>query len=333
MLIKKLSIRMSVLAALSVTACTDISAIGNPFSRGSSTLHLDAHPKKSSAVIQRSGQPVVLLLGAVVDGRDDSTTHTIGKVTSSIVDMSGDSLKLDEDVASVVFNGLKNQLVADGFQVISDSGAPHDFELTLVAKNFRLDIVERDNLNISADLNLRAHSGDILWAGSVAEKSSRFAGVSGDSRVTVIDYLNKGLAAWAVKASAMVRDSLLRSYPQTMALSEHAERATVIMSGIKTQQDIKPREAVVVPKLTAAAEPILAVAPIATHQGLFSVTTTPPRAKVYVDDIYYGSTPLKLEFDQGIVLFRFKLEGYKTVSEKVSIRRGETTELDIKFEK
>ena len=34
-----------------------------------------------------------------------------------------------------------------------------------------------------------------------------------------------------------------------------------------------------------------------------------------------------------MTVFHFKLDGYKTVTEKVSIRRGETTELEVKFEK
>ena len=51
------------------------------------------------------------------------------------------------------------------------------------------------------------------------------------------------------------------------------------------------------------------------------------------DDIYYGTSPLRLEFDPGVKLFHFELTGYKTVAEKVSIRSGETTELEVDFEK
>ena len=53
----------------------------------------------------------------------------------------------------------------------------------------------------------------------------------------------------------------------------------------------------------------------------------------YVDDVYYGTSPLRLEFDPGVKLFHFELPGYKTVAEKVSIRSGETTELEVHFEK
>ena len=71
----------------------------------------------------------------------------------------------------------------------------------------------------------------------------------------------------------------------------------------------------------------------ASAKGTFSLTTVPSRARVYGDDVYYGTSPLKLELDPGVTVFRFKLDGYKTVTQKVSIRRGETTELDIKLEK
>jgi hypothetical protein len=63
------------------------------------------------------------------------------------------------------------------------------------------------------------------------------------------------------------------------------------------------------------------------------VSTVPSKAKVYGDDVYYGTSPLKLELDPGVTVFHFKLDGYKTVTQKVSIRRGATTELEVKFEK
>ena len=54
---------------------------------------------------------------------------------------------------------------------------------------------------------------------------------------------------------------------------------------------------------------------------------------MYKRQVYYGTSPLKLELDPGVTVFHFKLDGYKTVTQKVSIRRGETTELEVKLEK
>jgi hypothetical protein len=340
------------LAALALSACVQLGSIPNPFSMGSGTIHLDSHAIQSNSLVQRNGQPVVLLLGEVADGRKGAPARKVGDIRSTVIDMASTALVLDQNVSAQVFNALKDQLAADGFRTVSDPHAPHDIEVDTVAKDFRLDIVDRDELNIDVDMILRdAKTGDVLWAGSVAEKSSRFAGVSGNSRASIVSYFNKGLDAWAIKASANVRDSLFRSYPQTMTTSELKELVPPHLNGVTTLQEVKPQEAVA---KTPAATPSIAtpaieaapatpaVAPPATvaaivaapsSRGIFSVTTTPSKAKVYVDDVYYGTSPLKLELDPGVTLFRFKLEGYKTVTQKVSIRRGETTELEVKFEK
>jgi uncharacterized membrane protein len=63
--------------------------------------------------------------------------------------------------------------------------------------------------------------------------------------------------------------------------------------------------------------------------GYLSVTTKPSRVKVYVDEVYYGLSPLKLELGTGISNVRLKAEGYKPAAEKVSIRKSETTELEV----
>src|SRR5450631_218742 len=194
-----------------------------------------------------------------------------------------------------------------------------------------------------------AKTRDVVWAGNVAEKSSRFAGVSGNSRGSIVNYFNQGLNAWAIKASANVRDSLFRAYPQTMAMADRKASGPANSNGVTTLQEVKPREAektAAVPSIAAptieaapaapaAAPPasVAAIAAVPSAKGIFSVTTVPSKAEVYGDDVYYGTSPLKLELDPGVTVFHFKLDGYKTVTQKVSIRRGETTEFEVKFEK
>src|SRR5450759_5165924 len=209
------------LAALALSGCVQLGSIPNPLSMRSGTIHLDSHAIQSNSLVQRNGQPVVLLLGEVADGRKEAPARKVGDIRSTIIDMAGSALVLDQNVSAQVFNALKDQLAADGIRTVSDPHVPHDIEVATVAKDFRLDIVDRDELNIDVDMTLRdAKSGDVLWAGSVAEKSSRFAGVSGDTGESTVRYFDRGLNAWAVKASVIVRDSLLKSYPQTMALVE-----------------------------------------------------------------------------------------------------------------
>jgi hypothetical protein len=331
------------LSALALVSCSEVGTIPNPLDMGKGGIHVDSHAKPGNSLLLRSGQPVVLLLGPVADKRPGAPARKVGEIHSTVIDLADTSLTLDQDVSAAVFDALRNQLAADGFRAAGDLHAAHDFAVDVAVTDFRLDVVDQDRLSIAADFSLRdAKSGDVLWAGSVAEKSSRFAGIAGNSRASIVAYFTKGLNAWAVKASAAISDALLKSFPQTMAVSERRELAPPQRGGVTTQQEAKPREA-------ESANPVPPVAPIAvavaatpggtavdaaaSATGTFSLVTVPAKAKVYIEDVYYGSSPLKLELPPGVVPFRFKLEGYKTVVEKVSIRRGETTQLEVKFEK
>ena len=67
--------------------------------------------------------------------------------------------------------------------------------------------------------------------------------------------------------------------------------------------------------------------------GLFLINTKPTRAKVYLDGVYYGLSPLRLEMEPGVHALSVKMEGYKTVDEKVSVRKGDSTEMDLTMER
>jgi hypothetical protein len=377
---------IGVLATLALSACAGHSSIPNPFSEWKGNVHLESRPVQSRSIVERNGQPVALLVGEVADQRQDAPSRKVGDIRSTVMFVMATSLTLDQNVPAVISSALNNQLAADGFRTVSDPNAPHDIVVDSVAKNFQLDILDRDELNIDVAMTLRdARSGDVLWAGSVAEQSSRFAGVSGDTGESIVRYFNRGLNAWAVKASANVRDSLLRSYPQTMALVDRKGLPPPHPVGVTAVQEATPREAAKIPAATpsmaapaiavlpatpagppaitappaapaapvvasamaavsappavaavpaaAAAPPAAASVAASNAKGIFSVTTVPSKAKVYGDDVYYGTSPLKLELDPGVTVFHFKLDGYKTVTQRVSIRRGETTELEVKLEK
>jgi hypothetical protein len=66
---------------------------------------------------------------------------------------------------------------------------------------------------------------------------------------------------------------------------------------------------------------------------LLLVNTNPPRAKVYLDDVYYGLSPLRLEMEPGVHAISVKLDSYKMVTEKVSVRKGDSTEMELKLER
>ena len=67
--------------------------------------------------------------------------------------------------------------------------------------------------------------------------------------------------------------------------------------------------------------------------GLLLISTKPSRAKVYLDGVYYGMSPLRMEMEPGIYTASVKLEGYRMVTEKVSVRKGDNTELELNLER
>ncbi|MDE2309382.1 MAG: PEGA domain-containing protein, partial [Betaproteobacteria bacterium] len=50
------------------------------------------------------------------------------------------------------------------------------------------------------------------------------------------------------------------------------------------------------------------------------------------DGVYYGLSPLRLEMEPGVHTISVKMEGYRMVSEKVSVRKGDSTEMDLSLE-
>src|SRR3989338_7965259 len=67
--------------------------------------------------------------------------------------------------------------------------------------------------------------------------------------------------------------------------------------------------------------------------GLLLVNTNPQRAKVYLDGVYYGLSPLRLEMEPGVHAISVKLEGYKMITEKVSVRKGDNTEMELNLDR
>ena len=72
--------------------------------------------------------------------------------------------------------------------------------------------------------------------------------------------------------------------------------------------------------------------PVLIH-ALLIVRTEPVHAKIYLDGVYYGLSPLHVKMPVGIYTVEAKLKGYQTSSEKVAVRVDSTTELDMEMEK
>ena len=356
----------TILLALLVllTGCSSISNMASTFGGGSEALEVALESRPGGQPLLRAGQPVRLLLSDVKDLRQSSNPRQIGRIKATVSDMHSTELLLDKDAAALTTSALRAQLTRDGFNLVPP-GQPHDFELVAVIRSFELNVAGRDELNLAVEASLRASgSSDVIWAGVVSEKSDRFAGIMGNSRATITRYLGDGLANLVQKLGASVRGSLVQSYPQTLSTSSQPAPGTESASGVMTLTPASIREgvamkavipAVAVPTVSVPAAPLPAplsapatVAPVATVKaesrpvgapgmlpgyGYISVISMPTRVKVYSDDIYYGLTPLKAMVPVGVMTLEFRFEGYKTSREKVSVRAGETTEIEFQLKK
>ncbi len=65
--------------------------------------------------------------------------------------------------------------------------------------------------------------------------------------------------------------------------------------------------------------------PIPAGKGRLEIISKPPGARVYVDGIYYGLTPLSLDLTPGIHLLKVHKDGFETGRDKVGILDGKST--------
>lgn len=286
----------------------------------SDPLQLDIVANPAPEAIVHAKRPVVLHVAKYIDARP-AAAGKIGDISSTVNDMLGTELFM-QDVPGTVTAAIANQLSASGFQTVENGSTTpagsKDFEISGSVKEFTLNIAGRDEVSIVVETTLRdTRTGGILWSGAVAEKTDRFAGVTGNTRNSITRYLSNALAIVSAKTRDAVSESIMQTHPDLFLQAAPARPST--------------------PGVTVLAAPAEQEAPASqvAHPegtGQLSVTTTPPRVKVYVGDVYYGLSPLNLDLEPGIYTLHFKQATFKAVSEKVSVRKGETTELEMTLE-
>jgi len=304
-------------AALGLAGCA-----GPPsFDSTPAALQLEVTAKLEPVDIVHPRRLVVLRVARYTDARPGAPSGKIGDIKSTVRDLHTAELVM-EDLPGTVTAAMMNQLGAIGYQTVAAGGttgdASGDFELSGVIKEFSIVIAGRDEVSIVVETTLReSRGGSVLWSGVVAEKADRFAGVTGNSRSSIARYLSAALTKVSVKTRDAVSGSIVKTYPD---LFDQAAPARSETPGVTVL--VAPPE-----RVTASQ---------AAHTGVtgrLEITTTPPRAKVYVADVYYGLSPLRLDLGPGTYTLHFKLEAFKTATEKVSVRKGETTELEIRLER
>ncbi len=217
----------------------------------------------------------------------------IGDIDSTVVDITGDRLVLEEGVGEFFAKAFRKELSASGIRVVDDEGDA-DYIIRGSIKSFWLHIGSRDSIRISAVLDITSRSGKTLWSGNVEERDERFAGVMGDSRKSIARYISKTLSKGIIKSLKEFGPLLTKGAPAKSTGREKTEKPDT---------------------------------------GRIKITTEPDRTKVYIDGVYYGLTPFRMELEPGVYEVVLKLKGYRDESEKVGIRAGHTTELEVTMEK
>jgi len=261
-------------------------------------------------------------LAKYIDDRSGFAPKNIGISTELISGISGKDLMLDRDVSDLVTGAIKKRFDDAGFQFVDDASAL--YELSGIVKDLTYNVKARDEISISVETTLKEiATGKVVWSGVVAEKDNRFAGVSGNSKSDVAAYLKLKLGVVTKKTFDAVSGSLSAFRPDLFNVTP----GTKPVSGVTvlfTPGENHPASVVT---------PVISVMSPAKTTGILVLRTKPSRAKVYLDDVYFGMSPLRVEVEAKIQNVSVKLEGYKTATEKVSVRKDDTTELELLLER
>ncbi|MDO8413422.1 MAG: PEGA domain-containing protein [Gallionellaceae bacterium] len=264
------------------------------------------------------------------DARMMGNPYKVGTGGVNVSGLRGKDIILDQDAATIVNNAMKQRMAETGFRMKDEPDSIVLFELSGVIKELTYNVMARDVIAINIETTLtELGSGKVLWSGIVAEKNERFAGVAGNNKEDIAKKLREELDIVTAKTSDAISASLMVSHPHLFNLTP----------------GIKP-----IPGVTVLVAPVAASAPVATEpipaepvsanlprtsasSGLLLINTTPARAKIYLDNVYYGLSPLRLEMEAGIHALSVKLDGYKMTTEQVSVRKGDSTEMEVTLER
>ena len=266
----------------------------------------------------------------------------LGAIESTVYDMSSGELLLSKDASVLATEALRRELRGAGFIVLEggvlNDGVPEvkvleegvgaegaearpapkpDYIIGGELKTLSLDIKTRDEMDIELYIKVEdGRTGRLLWRGSSEVKGSRYVGVTGNTRGTISQYLVVSLGKAIVKAlndAASVLGWGQGGRPGGPGLEgTPGEPGTIRSEETGTMQQPLP--------LTGG------------NLGTLSIKTTPPRVRLYIDDVYYGLTPITVELRPDIYKVELRLKGHDGEIEKVSIRRGMTTELEVDFQ-
>lgn len=334
---------------LAASGCSSVKDAGNSvggwFGSGDGALSTAAAKTPANSTGPLLKYAATLRINKYVDQRKLDNPRQLGISTQRIRGMDQGPLLLDQELANIVTAAVKKHFDSEGYQVLEGAGADKAiFEVSGVIKELALNVKYRDEITIGIETTLKdVRTGAVVWSGMVTEKNDRFAGVSGNSKEDVVDYLNQELRVVTGKTVDAISASLMATQPELFNLTPGTKPIAgvtvyVAPTVAKPAAPVAPAApAVMMPNAavqSAAPVPPPAYVPHASAtSGLLLVNTSPARAKVYLDGVYYGMSPLRLEMEPGVHAISVKLEGYKMVTEKVSVRKGDNTEMELMLER
>lgn len=259
-------------------------------------------------------------LSGYVDARaTGANSKKIGITTQRVSGIAGRDIVVDLEVPEIVANSVKKRFDDAGFQLLAVGAL---YELSGVVKEFSYNVKAKDEILLVIETTLKeAASGKVVWSGVVQEKNEHFAGVSGNNKADIANYLLRELGVVSQKTVDAISASLMASRPDLFALTP----GTKAIAGVTVLQAVGGGQAASAPSVADSHA-------VATH-GILALSTKPARAKVYLDGVYYGMSPLRAEVEAGVHEVSVKVGGYKTAAEKVSVRKGDITELELVLER
>lgn len=310
---------MAGMLALVAAGCSSTGEV----SGGNGTIRIrDGVQPAGTAPTQKFAASIRVLPYA--DARNIANPRKLGIGGSNIYGLNapkGDDILLDRDAAAVVTSAMKRRLKDAGYQVVEDGSA--NFEMSGTVNELTYNVKSRDEVAIAVATELKdSSSGKVLWSGVVAEKKDRFAGVAGNDISDVASFLQQELGVVTKKTSDAIGAILMAQRPELFNLSP----GTKPIAGVT----VLKAPGVNAPSAASSVAPALQAA---SAKGVLTISTNPSRAKIYVGDVYYGLSPLRLELEPGIVEVSARVSGYKNAAEKVSVRTGETTEVELTLKK
>lgn len=296
----------------------------------SNEVHVSESEKPGANAVKAMSSASIRIAG-YVDGRSVGNARKIGKAEGRVVGLHGTDIILDRDVTEVVGNAMRRQLEDSGLRIVAADDATAMFELSGVVKELKYDVKARDYVLVKLETTLKdLGTGKVVWSGEVEQKNDRYAGVVGNTKNDIADYLKQQLGVVTDKTAEAIKTALKASHPELFSAS--AAQGAGVAPGVTVF--VTPGATPPAGNNVATQKPPLGgQGQLGALEGWLVVRTMPSGAKVYLDGVYYGMSPLTINSAAGIRTVEAKLKGYRSVSEKVAVRTGATTELEFELEK